>query len=217
MLALLGASLTYALVLGRYGDPDWGPIYGGYLALVLLGALLVAVGTLTSSLTENQVVAAAASLGAFLMLWFADSISYLLPAPLDLVAINVSLIGHFTPFVSGSMFLSDVGYYMFAGPPRALSHHPPARRSMNGVIFVGVLAALILLFTAGLPIPPGRAGSRRWLSRVVVVGGALGVTALAGVAPFRHDQHIDVTAAKAFTPSDDAERVGRVAWSRTSR
>ena len=112
LLALLGASLTYALVLGRYGDPDWGPIYGGYLALVLLGALLVAVGTLTSSLTENQVVAAAASLGVFLMLWFADSISYLLPAPLDLVAINVSLIGHFTPFVSGSMFLSDVGYYV---------------------------------------------------------------------------------------------------------
>ncbi len=112
VLALLGASLTYALVLGRYGDPDWGPIYGGYLALVLLGALLVAVGTLTSSLTENQVVAAAASLGVFLMLWFADSISYLLPAPLDLVAINVSLIGHFTPFVSGSMFLSDVGYYV---------------------------------------------------------------------------------------------------------
>jgi ABC-2 type transport system permease protein len=112
LLALLGASLTYALVLGRYGDPDWGPIYGGYLALVLLGALLVAVGTLTSSLTENQVVAAAASLGVFLMLWFADSISYLLPAPLDLVALNVSLIGHFTPFVSGSMFLSDVGYYV---------------------------------------------------------------------------------------------------------
>ncbi len=112
LLALLGASLTYALVLGRYGDPDWGPIYGGYLALVLLGVLLVAVGTLTSSLTENQVVAAAASLGVFLMLWFADSISYLLPAPLDLVAINVSLIGHFTPFVSGSMFLSDVGYYV---------------------------------------------------------------------------------------------------------
>lgn len=112
VLALLGASLTYALVLGRYGDPDWGPIYGGYLALVLLGALLAAVGTLTSSLTENQVVAAAASLGVFLMLWFADSISYLLPVPLDLVAINVSLIGHFTPFVSGSMFLSDVGYYV---------------------------------------------------------------------------------------------------------
>ena len=80
---------------------------------------------------------------------------------------------------------------------------------MNGVIFVGVLAALVLLFAAGLRIPPGRGGCRRWLSRVVVVGAALSATALAGVALFRHDLHFDVTASKAFTPSDDAERVAR--------
>jgi len=58
------------------------------------------------------VVAAALSLGAFLMLWFADSASYLLPAPLDLFVVNLSLIGHFTTFVSGSLFLSDAAYYL---------------------------------------------------------------------------------------------------------
>lgn len=110
--ALVLASLAYPLVLGLYGEPDWGPIYGGYLALLLLAGFLVALGTLTSSLTENQVVAAAAALGASLMLWFADSVAAILPAPLDLVFINLSLIGHFTPFVSGSMFLSDAGYYL---------------------------------------------------------------------------------------------------------
>ena len=36
-----------------------------------------------SSLTENQVVAAALTLGTALMLWFADSVSYLLPPPFD--------------------------------------------------------------------------------------------------------------------------------------
>jgi ABC-2 type transport system permease protein len=110
--ALLAASVSYAVILGLYGEPDWGPIYGGYLALLLLAMLLVAIGTLTSSLTENQVVAAAISLGTFLMLWFADSAAYLLPAPVDLFVINLSLVGHFTPFVSGSVFLSDVGYYL---------------------------------------------------------------------------------------------------------
>ncbi len=109
---LLAASATYAVVLGVYGEPDWAPIYGGYLALLLLGALLVSIGTLTSSLTENQVVAAALSLGAFLMLWFADSASYIVPAPLDLFFVNLSLIGHFTTFVSGSLFLSDAAYYL---------------------------------------------------------------------------------------------------------
>lgn len=115
-LALVGGllvlSLSYPVVLGLYGEPDWGPIYGGYLALGLLACLLVSVGTLASSLTENQVVAAATSLGTFLMLWFADSVSYILPAPLDLFFVNLSLIGHFTPFVSGSVFLSDAGYYL---------------------------------------------------------------------------------------------------------
>jgi len=109
---LLAASGAYAVVLGLYGQPDWAPIYGGYLALFLLACLLVAIGTLTSSLTENQVVAATCSLGACLMLWFADSAAYMVPAPLDALVINLSLIGHFTTFVSGSLFLSDAGYYL---------------------------------------------------------------------------------------------------------
>lgn len=89
-----------------------GPDYGGYLALGLLACLLIAIGMFTSSLTENQVVAASTALGLSLMLWFADAAAYLLPAPFDLVVVNLSLIGHFTTFVSGSLFLSDAGYYI---------------------------------------------------------------------------------------------------------
>ena len=112
VIGIYGASLAYALILGLYGEPDWGPIYAGYMALTLFAGLLVAVGLLTSSLTENQVVAAALSLGIFLMLWFADSVAYLLPAPFDILAINLSLIGHFRPMVSGSVFVSDIGYFV---------------------------------------------------------------------------------------------------------
>jgi ABC-2 type transport system permease protein len=111
---LLALSTIYAVILGLYGEPDWGPIYSAYLALLLLACLLVSIGVLMSGLSENQVVAAAASLGIFLMLWFADSVAYLLPRPFDLLAINLSLIGHFTPMVSGSVFLSDVAYYLTA-------------------------------------------------------------------------------------------------------
>ena len=112
VLGMYAGSLAYAVILGLYGDPDWGPIYCGYLALALHGALLVSIGMLASSLTENQVVAAALSLGIFLMLWFADSAAYLLPTPLDVIVINLSLIGHFRPLVTGSVFVSDIGYYL---------------------------------------------------------------------------------------------------------
>jgi ABC-2 type transport system permease protein len=52
------------------------------------------------------------SLGAFLMLWFADSAAYLLPRPLELFVLNLSLIGHFKPAASGEVFLSDIGYFV---------------------------------------------------------------------------------------------------------
>jgi ABC-2 type transport system permease protein len=112
VLGMYALSVSYAIILGAYGDPDWGPIFSGYTALALLAAALVAVGLLMSSLTENQVVAAAGTLGVLLMLWFADSVAYMLPEPLEQVALNLSLIGHFKPLATGSVFLSDAGYFV---------------------------------------------------------------------------------------------------------
>jgi ABC-2 type transport system permease protein len=111
-VVMVGLSTSYAVVLGVYGDPDWGPIVSGYLGLLLLGAALVGVGVVASSLTANQVVAALATLGVFLLLWMIDSVGYLLPPPLDSLVLNLALVGHFTPFVTGSLYLSDVGYFL---------------------------------------------------------------------------------------------------------
>ncbi len=41
-----------------YGNPEIGVILGGYLGLFLLATCFVAVGVLTSSFTENQIIAA---------------------------------------------------------------------------------------------------------------------------------------------------------------
>lgn len=109
MLILSGA---YAIVLGYYGDPDWGPIFSGYLGLVLLGAALLAVGILTSSITSNQIIAALLSLSLFLLLWIIDDFGYLLPEPFDSFVVNLSLSAHFKPFAFGSMYLSDVAFYV---------------------------------------------------------------------------------------------------------
>jgi ABC-2 type transport system permease protein len=76
--------------------------------------MLVAMGVLASSLTENQVVAAALSLGLFLMLWFADSVAPMLPVALEGLALNLSLIGHFKPLATGSVFMSDAMYFVSA-------------------------------------------------------------------------------------------------------
>lgn len=114
MLAIYALSGVYALILAWVGEPDWGPILIGYAAMALMSSLLVSIGLLASSLTENQVIAAALSLGAFLMLWFADSVAPMLPSALEPVALNLSLLAHFKPLATGSVFLSDAMYFIVA-------------------------------------------------------------------------------------------------------
>jgi ABC-2 type transport system permease protein len=109
---MLALTSTYAVVLGIYGDPDWGPIYSGFLGLFLLAASLTAIGLLVSGLTANQVVAAVVAMGVGILLWMIDTLGYLLPEPYDTIISQLSLVGHFTPFATGALFLSDVGFFL---------------------------------------------------------------------------------------------------------
>jgi ABC-2 type transport system permease protein len=112
LILMLALSSAYAIVLAVYGNPDWGPIFSGYLGLLLLGGALVAVGLFTSSLTTNQIIAALLSLSVFLVLWIIDDLGYLLPDPFDALVVNLSLSIHFRPFATGSLYLSDAAFYL---------------------------------------------------------------------------------------------------------
>ncbi len=58
-LVLLAPTLIYVLMLMIYSPSfDIGPIFSGYLGIVLVGALFIAIGLFCSSLTRSQVVAA---------------------------------------------------------------------------------------------------------------------------------------------------------------
>jgi ABC-2 type transport system permease protein len=112
IVVMLLLSYTYALTLAVMGAPDWGPIYSGYIGLFLLGAALVAIGLMTSSMVSNQIIAALLSLSIFLVLWIIDYLGWLLPDPFNALFVNLSLLVHFRPFATGSLFLSDAGYFL---------------------------------------------------------------------------------------------------------
>jgi ABC-2 type transport system permease protein len=112
VVLMLVLSLSYAAVLAAFGEPDWGPVYSGYLGLFLLGTALVAVGLTASCIANNQVVAALLSLSLFLLLWIIDQFGYILPDPFNALVVNMSLSVHFRPFVTGSLYLSDAGYFI---------------------------------------------------------------------------------------------------------
>jgi ABC-2 type transport system permease protein len=111
-LVMIGLTTVYAVVLGVYGTPDWGPVYAGYVGLVLFSAALVSLGVMVSALTSNQIVAAMATLGLFTLMWMVDTLATLLPAGVDNVLIGVSLLAHITPFATGALYTSDAGFFV---------------------------------------------------------------------------------------------------------
>jgi ABC-2 type transport system permease protein len=112
VLAMTSLTLIYATVLAVYGQPEWGPIYSGYLGLVLFGAALLSIGLMLSALTANQIVAAVVSLGLFGLLWAIDTLASLLPQPFENWLLGLSLLAHFTPFAVGAMYVSDFGFFL---------------------------------------------------------------------------------------------------------
>lgn len=80
---------------------------------------------------------------------------------------------------------------------------------MSALWSLACLAALLVLFVAGLRIRVYGAGWRRWALRLGVVGGALAATLAANVAVYRHDAHLDFTREEAFTPSREASDIVR--------
>ncbi len=59
-------------------------------------------------------IAALISLSVFLLLWIIDNFGWLLPSPIDSLVVNISLSVHFRPFAVGSIYLSDIGFFVSA-------------------------------------------------------------------------------------------------------
>jgi hypothetical protein len=80
---------------------------------------------------------------------------------------------------------------------------------MSALWSVGCLAALLILFAAGLRLRVYGSGWRRWALRLGLICGALAATLAANVAVYRHDAHLDFTHEQAFTPSPEASDIVR--------
>jgi hypothetical protein len=80
---------------------------------------------------------------------------------------------------------------------------------LDGLWFVGCVAALVVMFAAALRLRVYGAGWRRWALRLGVIALALGATLAANVAVYRHDAHLDFTREEAFTPSREAADIVR--------
>ena len=120
---ICGVLLSFPLVITTawLGDPDWGIMAASYFGSFLMAGAFLAVSSLMSALTKNQVIAFV--LGLFLNLvlaflgWsvFSGFLASILPQGLvDLIA-NFSPTSHFEPFMKGIIDPKDVVFFLSLG------------------------------------------------------------------------------------------------------
>ncbi len=120
LLAMIAVTLYYPVLLLIFADPDPGPIYSGYLGLVLYGAAALSIGILTSTLTSNQIIAFVVAAGILLLLFFASTGAGVVQGIWSTLISEVSIRSHFIDFDRGVIdtkhivyFLSFIAFFLF--------------------------------------------------------------------------------------------------------
>jgi ABC-2 type transport system permease protein len=114
LFVILAGTLPGTVTLFAITSPVWKPVLAGYLGVFLLGCAFLALGLFTSSLTQNQIIAAVLSFGLLLMLWFVGEASTLLGGTLGDVAAYLSVTKHFDSFAKGVLDARDLLYFVLA-------------------------------------------------------------------------------------------------------
>ncbi len=108
---MIGLTGVYPVILLAFGNPEVGVIVAGYLGLLLLATSFVAVGLLTSSFTENQIIAAVSGLVATLLLyiigWPAETAGNVLGPLLRYLSVTE----HFADMVKGLIDTRGLVYF----------------------------------------------------------------------------------------------------------
>jgi ABC-2 type transport system permease protein len=111
-LAMLVPTLVYPLLVMRFGNPDPALFFSTYLGLILIGMAILALGVLTSAVTQNQIVAAFLGLALILVLTFSEFLSTAAGEPFAGVLSYLGLFSHFFDFLRGIIDTRDVVYYL---------------------------------------------------------------------------------------------------------
>jgi len=112
LLTMIMLTATYPVLLIILGEPEVKTILTGYLGLILLGAAFISLGIFTSSLTENQIVAAASSFGLLFFFWLISYSVSLVSGGLGRVLSYLSINEHISSLSKGVVDSEDIIYYL---------------------------------------------------------------------------------------------------------
>ena len=104
-------TLVYYLTVASLGKIDNGPVVGGYLGLLLMAGVYVAIGLLASSLTENQVIAFIIGFIFVFVLFMLDKILIYIPESIASIVEFLGIDYHFSNIARGVIDSRDVIYF----------------------------------------------------------------------------------------------------------
>lgn len=110
---LLAPTLLYVVVLRLYSKLDFGPILSGYLGILLVGALFVAIGLFCSALTRSQVVAAVSAVAILFVITIAPYALAQQASQLPTFWRNATDFGVYNRYVDFSKGVVDTGHVIF--------------------------------------------------------------------------------------------------------
>jgi ABC-2 type transport system permease protein len=110
---MIAPTLIYAISTAFLGDLDWGPVIGGYIGAIFLGATFCAIGLLASSLTRNQVVAFIMGMAiCFTLTLLVDFVLFFLPNAFVGFFQYFSANFHFQNIAKGVVDTRDLLYFL---------------------------------------------------------------------------------------------------------
>lgn len=114
LLVMLAPTLIYQFIMAAYAEPGipWRVLWSGYLGLVLLGAVLMALGAFISSLTESQIIAGVATFALFLLLWVLDFGARDSGSTWSEIVGYLSILRHYDDFSRGVIDTANVIFYV---------------------------------------------------------------------------------------------------------
>jgi ABC-2 type transport system permease protein len=112
LLFMLGMTLYFPLLLEIFGNPDEGPMVGGYVGVLLQGLAFLAIGLMASAMSANQIISAAITFVSLLMLWLADALSRVLTGPASQIAQYISITKRFEDMPRGVIDTKDVIFFL---------------------------------------------------------------------------------------------------------
>ena len=104
-------TLAYPVTISFLGNLDWGPVWGGYIGAILLGASFCAIGIFASSLTRNQIISFITGMAICFALTLVDKMLFFLPQSMLGVLSYLGADYHFQNISKGIIDSRDVLYF----------------------------------------------------------------------------------------------------------